>query len=398
MNYTTKNIFNFKGFGVQKVLNNEKEILVYLFPRRKTAICPRCDQRSKNVYEVGNPRRAKHSIFEGKPVIAILSKRRFFCLGCELPFNERIEWIPTNARTTDHFAKETISNLKNGSFTAICEMYETSYQFLAKTLLSLDVSVKWPEGKLRLGFDEHSYAKRHMMVTVTELGTGTLLAILPYYSRETVEKYLHSRTNDELSRVVELCFDMRFKQRSTVERFFPNASTVVDKFHVLSYLASLIDSDRRITMPNLRSYENIRQIMRKPAYRLTKKENDRLNSIFKQHSNLKQKWDIYQKLSSFYRLKSKEEARSALEEIKGDLSRLEPSYTKDFLGTIKRLEVEILNYFDNRTTNAFTEGVHTKIKMIKRTSFGFRNIEIYIKKVMLAFIPIALILSQLLPH
>lgn len=398
MNYTTKDIFNFKGFAVQKVLNKEKETLVYLAPRRKTAICSRCNVRTKHAYELGRPRRVKHSIYEGKPVIILLPKRRFFCLVCGLPFNEKVDWIHTNARTTDHFAKETISNLRNGSFTAICEMYGTSYQFLAKNLRNLDINMVWPEGKLSLGFDEHSYAKRHMMVTVTELRTNTLLAILPHYDRETIETYLHSRTKYELSRVVELCFDMRFKQRGAVERFFPGISTVVDKFHVLSYLASLIDSDRRIMMPNLKSYENIRQIMRKPAHRLAEKENIHLNDIFKQHSDLKDRWDIYQKLSSFYRLKSKDEAKMELQEIKKDLSVLKPSYTRDFLKTIRRLEVEILNYFDNRTTNAFTEGVHTKIKMIKRTSFGFRNIEIYIKKVMLAFIPFALILSQFSPH
>jgi len=56
----------------------------------------------------------------------------------------------------------------------------------------------------------------------------------------------------------------------------------------------------------------------------------------------------------------------------------------------------ILNYFDNRTTNAYTEGIHTKIKMIKRVSFGFRNVHVYIRKVLLSLFPLATILS--LPH
>ncbi|MDF1497926.1 MAG: transposase [Patescibacteria group bacterium] len=48
----------------------------------------------------------------------------------------------------------------------------------------------------------------------------------------------------------------------------------------------------------------------------------------------------------------------------------------------------ILNYFNNFSTNAFTEGCYTKVKMIKRMPFGFRNIENYIAKVMLAFAPL----------
>ena len=50
------------------------------------------------------------------------------------------------------------------------------------------------------------------------------------------------------------------------------------------------------------------------------------------------------------------------------------------------------------TTNGFTEGCHTKIKMMKRVSFGFRNINNYIAKMMLAFIPLFEMTNYLLNH
>lgn len=398
MNYSINKFFHFKGYFVQKIESNDLQTIIHLMPRRKTARCPKCSKRSNTLYENGDLRKVKHSRYEGKPVSVLVPKRRFFCKCCALPFSEQIDWISFKERTTDSFSTETISALRNSSFSAIQEMYATSYQFLSKNLKGLDMSVPWPKGELILGFDEHSYAKRHMMVTITELKTKTLLAILPHYSKEVVIEYLSSRTEEEMGRVLELCFDMKFKQRKTAESFFPKASTVVDKFHVLSYLTSLIDSDRKIIAPKITSFENIRQIMRRPEGRLNGKEKAILDAMFAEHPDLKERWLIYQKLSRFYRLKSKEEAGLCLQEIKRDLSALERSYTRNFLGTLGRLEEEILNYFDNRTTNAFTEGVHTKIKMIKRTSFGFRNVEIYIKKVMLAFIPLTIILDQFLPH
>lgn len=55
--------------------------------------------------------------------------------------------------------------------------------------------------------------------------------------------------------------------------------------------------------------------------------------------------------------------------------------------TMKKHLDEILNYFDKHTTNAFTEGVHTKIKKQKRVSYGLRNPQMYVKKLELAFIP-----------
>lgn len=58
---------------------------------------------------------------------------------------------------------------------------------------------------------------------------------------------------------------------------------------------------------------------------------------------------------------------------------------------LRRWKEPILNYFDNRTTNAFTEGVHTKIKKIKRVSYGFRNVDVYVRKVVLSFIQTTLL-------
>ena len=43
----------------------------------------------------------------------------------------------------------------------------------------------------------------------------------------------------------------------------------------------------------------------------------------------------------------------------------------------------ICNYFENRITNGLTEGMNTKIKLIKRKSYGFANFE-YLRLKLLA--------------
>jgi len=46
----------------------------------------------------------------------------------------------------------------------------------------------------------------------------------------------------------------------------------------------------------------------------------------------------------------------------------------------------ILNYFHERTTNGFTEGCHTKIKMLKGVSYGLRNVDVYWRKMLFKFV------------
>lgn len=400
MNYVTGDFFNFKGYKVNAVEKDEISITVFLIPRRKTAICPRCGKKSKDLFGNGEQRIIKHSKYEGKLVNLSLPKRRFICRHCNKPFSEKPEFVKNRARTTNNFTLEAVYALSKASFNTVCEAYHTSHSFLSNSLRRLDLNKPWPKGELRLGFDEHSYAKRKMMITVTELRTKTLLAILPSYSRQAVMNYLDNKTEEELSRVVELCFDMKFQQRRTVQDYFPGIPVTIDKFHVLFRLAYLIDADRRFICPGLGrcKFENLSQAMRKPIFKLIQKEKEYLDKMFDQYPELKVRYDIYQKLAKFYGSKNKDEGRSRLGEVQDDIRNLDKlSYLRPFANTLKVLEEDILNYFDNRTTNAFTEGVHTKIKMLKRTSYGFKNPEIYIKKMMLAFLPFAII-SLLLPH
>ena len=400
MNYFTKDFFTFKGYRVRKIQKGITEIIVYLFPRRKTAVCPKCQKRTNIIHEQGKQRKVKHSKYEGKVVSIVFPKRRFYCHNCKIVFNEKPEFVEVRARTTSNYALETIYALSRSSFSTVSESYQTSYSFLARTLLNIKYDNPWPKGELRLGFDEHAYGKRHMMITVCELVNHKLLAILPHYSKEAITEYLNSKPKEERDRVIELCFDMGFKQQRVVEFFFPGIPITIDKFHVLYYCANLIDADRRFICPNVGRYmyENLRQLMRKPEWKLTEKQKAYLFGVFNQYPELKKRWDIYQQLVRFYGSKSREVGKIRLTKIREAIQSLDNTHLDSFAKTLKKLENEILNYFTNKTTNAFTEGVHTKIKMLKRTSYGFKNIDIYIKKMMLSFLPFIAISSHFLSH
>jgi transposase len=53
--------------------------------------------------------------------------------------------------------------------------------------------------------------------------------------------------------------------------------------------------------------------------------------------------------------------------------------------TIIRWFGEIVNYFDNRTTNGIVEGINNKLKLIKRAAYGFANFENFKLRSLLAF-------------
>jgi len=96
-----------------------------------------------------------------------------------------------------------------------------------------------------------------------------------------------------------------------------------------------------------------------------------------------------------YRQRNKAKAAKILD---GLIARMAESHDRDLKKwgrTLARWYEPILNFFDKRTTNGFTEGVNTKLKLVKRISYSFRNREVFIRKAMLAFIPFAVLLPHL---
>jgi len=48
---------------------------------------------------------------------------------------------------------------------------------------------------------------------------------------------------------------------------------------------------------------------------------------------------------------------------------------KQSCGTIKRWFDEVTSYFEVRITNGAVEGINNKLKLIKRSGYGFRNFD-----------------------
>ena len=94
-----------------------------------------------------------------------------------------------------------------------------------------------------------------------------------------------------------------------------------------------------------------------------------------------------QKIRELYRQGNRQDAIKLLDNIIFNLRLADDAELIRWGSTLKRWREPILNHFDNHATNAFTEGCHTKIKMLKRISYGIRNVELYWRQMLLGFVP-----------
>ena len=121
--------------------------------------------------------------------------------------------------------------------------------------------------------------------------------------------------------------------------------------------------------------------------KLNEGQRDKLAELLIKYPGLKGFYRAKEKIRELYRQESRDEAARLLDLITLNLKSEDDGELIRWGNTLRRWREPILNYFDNSTTNGFTEGCNTKIKMLKRVSHGLRNVEVYWRKMLLGFVP-----------
>ncbi|MEG3973318.1 transposase [Microcoleus sp. herbarium8] len=171
--------------------------------------------------------------------------------------------------------------------------------------------------------------------------------------------------------------------KSLVKKICPNADVTVDRFHVTKMIHEELNQARieqKKAASSLKAKERAKLLdsLKGSKYTLLKAENN-LSDADK--VKLKQVKDVSLRVGAMHTLK--EEFHSLFEksnhlgdgilEVTDWLKKAQPYYKKS-VETIKRWLGEIVGYFESRTTNGIVEGINTKLKLLNRCGFGFRNL------------------------
>lgn len=237
-----------------------------------------------------------------------------------------------------------------------------------------------------IGIDEHSFRGRDLVMTVTLLQPARqLVAILDDDRVRTLEAYLRGLLEETRAKIRWACTDMKPAFKKAVKRLLP-ATVVLDHFHVIQ------DANRRLDEARLLEQEMAhRQIPRLPLLKnsedLTAKQQEQLAAILRTYPTLTALYWFKESLRDLYCQPTRAEAESMLASILTNAENADYPEIVRWARTLRQWKPEILAFFDNPINNGFTEGVHTKIKSLKRLSYGFRNRDTYVRKMMLAFLP-----------
>ena len=352
--------------------------------------CPHCG--SARLYSHGEckPREVLHTWSNGKKVYLELHRRRWKCCRCKHTFTEGKELVRSRSRLTRPAEAEALWQLKDRNFSQVTRGLGVGYSTLRR-LLEREIDEEalgflQDEDEIHLGIDEHSFRRQELVHTVTEVKQRKVVGILRDDRIATLKNFLTKIPSDK---VKEVCIDMKDSLRKVAEAVFPLARVVVDPFHVIADSNRRMDEARRIEQDvhRKRQVQIPKKIFLVGRERLSEEKRQKVDKLLDQYPGLKGFCWAKEKIRELYRQPSREEATKLLENIIFNLKSADDGELMRWGNTLKHWREPILNHFDNHTTNGFTEGCNTKIKMLKRISYGLRNVHVYWRKMLLGFAP-----------
>jgi transposase len=383
-------LLGLKDYKVGEVWGGEEKVVVKASAKGKERRCPYCGSAKLYGHGVCKPREVLHTWSNGRRVYLELHRRRWKCRDCKRTFTEGKDLVRSRSRLTRQAEIEALWQLKDRNFSQVRRELGVGYGTLRR-LLEREIDEEalgfiQDEDEIYLGIDEHSFRHQELVHTVTEVKQRKMLGILRDDRIATLKKFLSKVPRDK---VREVCIDMKDGLRKAAEAVFPSARVVVDTFHVIADSNKRMDEARRIEQDvhRKRKVQIPKKIFLVGREKLTEERRQKVDTLLERYPGLKGFYWAKEKIRELYRQQSREEAAKVLNNVIFNLKSADDAEMVRWGNTLKHWREPILNHFDNHTTNGFTEGCNTKIKMLKRISYGLRNVEVYWRKMLLGFVP-----------
>lgn len=264
-----------------------------------------------------------------------------------------------------------------------------------------------------LSIDEVSLSKGELYTFLTNKNTGrrnkqSVVAIVNGTETKAIQAVLEKIPLAKRLKVKEVTLDMAPNMGLAVERCFPDSNKVIDRFHVVRLVMDAVqhlrvklrwkaieaenaaisqakDRKEKYQPEVLANGDTMKELLVRSRYLLyahkedwTENQEKRAKVLFGEFPILMQAYQLSVLFRNIYKNQSKQNARSQFMEWK---QKVNESGVEEFNTVTNSLEhhlSNILNFFDNRNTNANAESFNSKIKAFRANLRGVTDIPFFL--------------------
>jgi transposase len=222
-----------------------------------------------------------------------------------------------------------------------------------------------------LGIDEHFFTRRKgFATTFVDLRNHSVFDVKLGRSEPSLRPYLQGlRGRDNVQVVV---MDLSETYRSIARQYFPSATIVADRFHVVRLINQHFMKVWQQHDPEGRKNRGLISLMRRHQWNLRDEQQANLMNYLASYPVLQQIYMAKQKLVRLMLLKTltAKRARKKLPQLLELLDQLQDSPLRGLAKTLTSWLEPIVVMWRFSKSNGITEGFHNKMEMISRRAFG----------------------------
>ena len=385
---------------LSQTADNLGDIILKVNSTKQETKCKNCGQKATKKYGNAPEIKIRHLSILDTPTYIIIQPVRYKCEHCDNVTTEEYDWCDQRSKTTKALDRYIARMLINSTISDVAKKVGIGYKTVVSSIdREVNKIVDWNQyEKLgTVGIDEISNKKRHQeyyTIISSEIdGKLSVIAILPDRKKETVKEFLESIPKHLKKTVTSVCTDMYDGFVNAAKEVFGEQKIVIDRFHVAKLYREPLDKLRVQEMLRLKAklapeeygkLEGMMWILRKKHELLTADDKRKLKKLYKYSPTLKQAHSYALKLTHIFN--SHGSRKSSLTKVNRWIAKIEKSNLKcftKFIATLQKYQFGILNYFKNRKTSGFVEGLNNKIKLIKRRCYGFFKVESFFQRLIL---------------
>ena len=379
-----------KGFVYRSVKWSEDRsgLVAAIEPRRGSQpICSGCG-KSRPAYDRLKTRLFQYVPLWGLAVYFLYAPRRVDCPACGVTV-ERLPWAEGKSHSTRslllflaHWARklswQETADAFGSSWNRVCEA--------VRWVVAWGLENRDLRGVSAIGVDEIQCRKGQQYLTLVyqiDEGGRRLLYIGRERTAKTLLRFFHDMGREWCAGIRFVCSDMWAPYLKVIAKKLTRAVHVLDRFHIVAKLGEAVDKVRKEEAEELRragygeALKHAKYCFLKNPENLTEKQATRLGELMRYDLKSVRAYLLKESFQCVWAYTKAGWAKSFLAAWCGAAmrSRLEP--VKKFVGTVRRHEELILNWFraGKAYSSGVVEGLNRKVNLVTRRAYGYRSQE-----------------------
>lgn len=369
--------------------STDQEVWVRVGPRPGATLhCPECKELAPG-YDRAEERRWRHLDTMQYRTILLSRVPRVRCAAHGVR-QVSVPWAEERSRFTALFESWAIRLLRESTISGVAEWLGLSWDEVAhiqQRAVARGLARRTTEPVRVMGVDETSFQKRHEYVTViNDLQGDRVLWVGDHRREATLAEFWRGRPLEELKRLRAVVMDMWDPYIAATRNHVPHglSKIVFDRYHVIAHLTAAVSEVRKAEQRELQRAGNAARaaelkgkrftLVRGKATR-TPEDEAEIRALQKAGFKVGRAWSIKEAANAIWQCDTARDALAVFSKWYGWAIRSRLAPIKRAARMMKRYLYGILKYTNHPFTNARTEGMNSKIQLLKHRARGYRNRE-----------------------